>query len=67
MEEYIEMRSQYGAQDGITNEEMKDRCSKLFPNLKRWKRNLTAICGFYFTLYTINVIICSVILYENIR
>lgn len=37
MEEYIEMCSKYGAQAGITNEEMKNHCSKLFPNLKRCK------------------------------
>ena len=37
MEEYIEMCSQYGAQAGMTNEEMKAYCEKLFPMLKRWK------------------------------
>ncbi len=37
MEEYIEMCSQYGAQAGMTNEEMKAHCKKLFPTLKRWK------------------------------
>ncbi len=37
MEEYIEMCSQYGAQAGMTNEEMKVFCEKLFPTLKRWK------------------------------
>lgn len=37
MEEYIEMCSQYGAQAGMTNEEMKKHCEKLFPTLKRWK------------------------------
>lgn len=37
MEEYINMCSQYGAQAGMTNEEMKEHCSKLFPTLKRWK------------------------------
>ncbi|MGN1312524.1 MAG: zinc ribbon domain-containing protein, partial [Bacilli bacterium] len=36
MEEYIEMCSKYGNQAGMTNEEMKDYCSKLFPTLKRW-------------------------------
>ena len=37
MEEYIEMCSKYGAQAGMTNEEMRKHCEKLFPNLKRWK------------------------------
>lgn len=36
MEEYIEMCSKYGYQAGMTNEEMKEYCQKLFPNLKRW-------------------------------
>ena len=39
MNEYIEMCSQYGSQAGMTNEEMKDHCEKLFPTLKRWKKN----------------------------
>ena len=39
MEEYIKMCSQYGAQAGMTNEEMKEYCTKLFPTLKRWKNN----------------------------
>ena len=38
MEEYIEMCSQFGAQAGMTNEEMKVYCEKLFPTLKRWKK-----------------------------
>ena len=38
MEEYIEMCSQFGAQAGMTNEEMKACCEKLFPTLKRWNR-----------------------------
>ena len=37
MEEYIKMCSQFGAQAGMTNEEMKEYCEKLFPTLKRWK------------------------------
>ena len=37
MEEYIDMCAQYWAQAGMTNEEMKDYCAKLFPTLKRWK------------------------------
>ena len=39
MEEYIEMCSEYGAQAGMTNEEMKEFCTKLFPTLKRWKND----------------------------
>ena len=39
MEEYIEMCSKYGNQAGMTNDEMKKHCSKLFPTLKRWKKN----------------------------
>lgn len=37
MKQYIEMCSQYGAQAGMTNEQMKAHCKKLFPTLKRWK------------------------------
>lgn len=37
MEEYIEMCSKYGEQAGMTNEEMRKYCTKLFPSLKRWK------------------------------
>ena len=37
MEEYIEMCSQFGAQAGMTNEQMKEHCQKVFPLLKRWK------------------------------
>ena len=39
MEEYIEMCSKYGLQAGMTNEEMKEHCKKLFSTLKRWKNN----------------------------
>lgn len=39
MEEYINMCSKYGVQAGMTNEEMKLHCEKLFPTLKRWKSN----------------------------
>ena len=38
MEEYIDMCSQYREQAGMTNEEMKEFCTKLFPTLKRWKK-----------------------------
>ncbi len=37
MEEYIEMCSRYGAQAGMTNEQMRKFCQSLFPTLKRWK------------------------------
>ena len=39
MEEYIDMCAQYGAQAGMTNEEMKAHCTKLFPTLKRWQED----------------------------
>ena len=39
MEEYIDMCSKYGSHAGMTNEEMKAHCQKLFPTLKRWKDN----------------------------
>ena len=38
MEEYIEMCSQFGSQANMTNEQMKECCQKLFPTLKRWKK-----------------------------
>lgn len=38
MEEYIDMCAQYGAQAGMTSEEMKAHCEKLFPTLKRWTK-----------------------------
>lgn len=38
MEEYIEMCSQYGAQAGMTNAQMRMHCQTLFPTLKRWKK-----------------------------
>ena len=36
MEEYIEMCAKYGEQAGMTEEEMREHCRKLFPTLKRW-------------------------------
>lgn len=45
MEEYIEMCSKYGSQAGITNEKMKEHCTKLFPTLKRWKCTCTDECA----------------------
>mgnify|MGYP003401523790 FL=1 len=38
MKEYIELCSQYGEQAGMTNEEMRIYCEKLFPTLKRWNK-----------------------------
>ena len=38
MEEYIEMCSQFGDQAGMTNEQMRQYCTKIFPTLKRWKK-----------------------------
>ena len=38
MEEYIEMCSKFGEQAGMTNEQMKEYCTKIFPTLKRWKQ-----------------------------
>lgn len=37
MQEYIQMCSLYGAQAGMTNEQMRQHCTKLFPTLKRWR------------------------------
>ena len=39
MEEYIEKCSQFGEQAGMTNEQMREYCTKIFPTLKRWKNN----------------------------
>lgn len=38
MEEYIEKCSQFGEQAGMTNEQMKEYCTKIFPTLERWKQ-----------------------------
>lgn len=38
MEEYIDMCSQFGAQAGMTNEQMKAHCEMIFPMLKRWRK-----------------------------
>lgn len=37
MEEYIEKCSQFGEQAGMTNEQMKEYCTEVFPTLKRWR------------------------------
>ena len=39
MEEFIDKCSQFGKQAGMTNEQMKEYCTKLFPTLKRWKNS----------------------------
>ncbi|MBO4570165.1 MAG: zinc ribbon domain-containing protein [Clostridia bacterium] len=38
MEEFIDMCSQFGEQAGMTNEQMKEYCSSVFPTLRRWKK-----------------------------
>ena len=38
MQEYIDMCSEFGSQAGMTNEEMRKHCEKLFPTLKRWQK-----------------------------
>lgn len=45
IEQYIDMCSEYGSQAGMTNEEMKVYCTKLFPTLKRWKCTCTEECA----------------------
>lgn len=45
MEEYIVICSKYASQARMTDEEMKDYCSKLFPTLKRWKCTCTEECS----------------------
>ena len=37
--EFIDKCSEFGEQAGMTNEQMKEYCTKLFPTLKRWKNN----------------------------
>ncbi|MCX2717444.1 zinc ribbon domain-containing protein [Helicobacter sp. MIT 21-1697] len=39
LQEYIEMCSLYGAQAGMSNEQFKAHCTKLFPTLKRWQED----------------------------
>lgn len=45
MNEYIEMCSRHGSQAGMTNEEMKEHCTLIFPTLKRWKCTCTTECS----------------------
>ena len=37
VEEYIEMCSKFGEQAGMTNEQIREYCTQVFPTLKRWK------------------------------
>lgn len=37
MEEFIDMCSQFGEQAGMTNEQMREFCTQVFPTLKRWQ------------------------------
>ena len=37
LEEYIKMNIQFSKQAGMTKEQMKEHCEKIFPTLKRWK------------------------------
>ena len=39
MEEFIDKCAQFGEQAGMTNEQMKEYCTKVFPTLKRWKKD----------------------------
>lgn len=39
LDEYIEMNVQYASQAGMTEEQMREHCNKVFPTLKRWKNN----------------------------
>lgn len=38
MQEYIEMMIPFSAQAGMTAEQMRDFCEKVYPTLKRWKK-----------------------------
>ena len=38
MKEFIDKCSQFGAQAGMTNDQMRAYCTSLFPTLKRWKK-----------------------------
>ena len=45
MEEYIEMNIPFSKQAGMTDEEMREHCEKVFPTLKRWNCNCTEECA----------------------
>ena len=38
LEKYIEMNIQFAEQAGMTKEQMKEHCEKVFPTLKRWQK-----------------------------
>ena len=38
MEEYIEMMVPFASQAGMTGEQMREYCTKVYPTLKRWKK-----------------------------
>lgn len=40
MEEYIEMNVKFASQAGMTEEEMREHCKKIFPILKRLEKQL---------------------------
>ena len=39
MEQYIEMMVPFADQANMTPNQMRDYCKKVFPTLKRWKKN----------------------------
>ena len=36
--EFIDKCSQFGEQAGMTNDQMREYCTKVFPTLKSWKK-----------------------------
>lgn len=38
LEEYIEMNVKFASQANMTEEQMREHCTKVFPTLKRWKK-----------------------------
>ncbi len=38
LEEYIEMNVQFADQAGMTEDQMREHCKKVFPTLKRWAK-----------------------------
>lgn len=38
LEKYIEMNVQFADQAGMTEQQMREHCTKVFPTLKRWKK-----------------------------
>ena len=44
MEEYIEMNVSFYKQAGMTEEQMREHCKKVFPTLKRWNCTCTNEC-----------------------